>query len=656
MLTLSAELSRRLIARGSPGRIFVLFRITAPSVEVSRKPLNIAVALDRSGSMKGGKLDYVKHATAFLFSQLLNTDIFSLVTFNHLVQVPFPAGEARERDAIRRAISSIEPQGMTNLSGGWLAALQEVLKHSGPERLNRIILLTDGIANEGITDPSRLFNIGAHTAEKGAVTTAMGVGSDFAEDLLKGIAEAGHGNYYFIDNPEKAPRTFSEELMGLLALYAQNLTIEFTPSENVQFVDLHHDFPLTMRGKGCEISLGDLYGGDERTVLIECLVTESPADGIMELGKAKLAYHRIHEEISRGEVSLALQVTCTDARAAAAEAINPAVEREIVICDAINARRKAVREADQGSFSGARKKLSDSISGLQSSVYSHDETVSREIEKLEGLLGSFSDSGSYQSIGRKEALYQSFYISRKKGHSSVNRTRIIGWNAVEALKNARSVTVITGAGLPMECSIPGVRGVTELIEGEELMIFNAETFSAHPDAVWKRIRTVQEEVIRLPVPECYRIIAEMEEFWKDFRLITENVDGMHSIAGNTGITELFGNIFKSWCPAEKKAREARADRKCACGATLRPAVRWLGEELEDQVLEQMRGALTGRGIIFLIGTHFRRNTELIVDAARSGATLVEINAAETAFSSLAAEHIRRDIRSALPELWTEVKR
>ena len=191
-----------------------------------RSPLNLSVVLDRSGSMEGSKLAYVKEAAQFLVCQLGVQDCFSLVTYDSTVAVPVAPTRVVHKDQINQTIQAIHAGGQTNLSGGWLQGCELVDEGIGyrPEprslkprtrwlpnrreqslaqaQVNRVLLLTDGLANRGVTDPHRLALIARQKHEEGVHTTTIGVGTQFNEDLLVHMASEGGGNFYFIDNPD----------------------------------------------------------------------------------------------------------------------------------------------------------------------------------------------------------------------------------------------------------------------------------------------------------------------------------------------------------------------------------------------------------------------------------------------------------------------
>ncbi len=201
--------------------LYLLARIKAHPARKSgeRSPLNLSVVLDRSGSMQGDKLAYAKQAAQFLVQHLGVNDRFSLVTFDHQARVNIAPTPVIYKDNINQTIQEIRAGGGTNLSGGWLYGCRQVAaelvstqrnllpdavsrclkRKSGngivKRKINRVLLLTDGLANYGVTHPEHIVSLARMNRGDGITTTTMGVGLDFNEDLLTRMASEGGGSF-----------------------------------------------------------------------------------------------------------------------------------------------------------------------------------------------------------------------------------------------------------------------------------------------------------------------------------------------------------------------------------------------------------------------------------------------------------------------------
>jgi Mg-chelatase subunit ChlD len=193
--------------------------ITSPkrSARTDRKPLNISLVIDKSGSMHGEKLEYVKRAAAQALSVLNEDDRFSIIAFDSEI---YPISESQaasesNKKAALRTIKTLASGSSTNLSGGWLRGAQQVADNKSDQSLNRVLLLTDGLANRGIQDVEELAEHASELYARGVSTSTFGVGLDYAEGLLAPMAASGGGHYYFIASPDQIPGEYvSIELEG----------------------------------------------------------------------------------------------------------------------------------------------------------------------------------------------------------------------------------------------------------------------------------------------------------------------------------------------------------------------------------------------------------------------------------------------------------
>ena len=159
-----------------------------------RRPLNLALVFDRSGSMaEDKKFPFAMQAARLVVENLADRDVISLIVFNDRAAVLAPAGRAVNKDFLHYRLGQFDPQGYTILSAGLLEAFAQIDSESTAEQLNRVIVLTDGLANRGVTDPEKLRNLVATARARGIGVSTLGYGTEFDEKLLTDLATAGGG-------------------------------------------------------------------------------------------------------------------------------------------------------------------------------------------------------------------------------------------------------------------------------------------------------------------------------------------------------------------------------------------------------------------------------------------------------------------------------
>jgi Ca-activated chloride channel family protein len=259
---------------GGVERAYLLLELKGNAgISLERAPMNVSLVLDRSGSMSGAPLAYSKKVCQFVTDQMSQGDQLSLVAFDDEVLTVFAPQDVTHKDVMKQKIETIQSGGYTNLSGGLLQGIQYVVQGKKDGSVNRVILLSDGHANEGITDRNKLQSIAKEFHSLGMGITTMGVGDGFDEELMEGIADHGGGNFYFIEKAEGIPEIFSKELDGLLSVVAQNVQLTIKPSETAEITKIY-GYNAENTEKGMKLSLGDVFDQETKSILIEILCQE----------------------------------------------------------------------------------------------------------------------------------------------------------------------------------------------------------------------------------------------------------------------------------------------------------------------------------------------------------------------------------------------
>jgi len=318
----------------------------------NRLPLNLALVLDRSGSMRGVKLERAKQAAAVALEQLDEEDTVSVVVYDDEVEVLVPPQPATRIERIIRRIESIQPRGRTALYGGVQKGADQLEEYLDEEQINRVLLLSDGLANVGPSSTRSLSQLGRLLAKRDIAVTTIGLGEDYNEDLMTALAEASRANYYYVSDPEELPAIFAEELRSLKAIVARKIRIIIDLPEGVSPRAVLGEPELQFEGNTLEIDLATLAARESRQFLVLC-ETESPE--AVEIARVKVDYET--REGTRNQASAKLQVERTDDAAKAEASRDREVAAEVAITQNRLAKEKAVALADEGRVEEAQATL-----------------------------------------------------------------------------------------------------------------------------------------------------------------------------------------------------------------------------------------------------------------------------------------------------------
>lgn len=351
------RLDRTLLAVEGEHTVHALLELAAPDppATAERVPLALALVIDRSGSMGGPKLEVARRCADWLVGRLRPTDELALVAYDDEVRVLAPLAPVRA-EPLRAAISRIRPGGQTNLSGGWLAGREQLAGAAGGAA-RTILLLTDGLANCGITDPAALVELARSAYRDRVGTSTVGFGEAFDEELLTALADAGGGKGHYAPTPDAAPAIFADQLDGLTRLVAQNVSVEIRPVPEVDLLAVLNDHPQEPVPGGVRLALGDAYGGERRRVVFTLHLPHLAALSPAKVADVVIRYVSVGDEIAEHTLSLPLAANLVSADEAAAAAPDLEVQEAVLVLKAARARDEAIRLADGGRHDEARSVL-----------------------------------------------------------------------------------------------------------------------------------------------------------------------------------------------------------------------------------------------------------------------------------------------------------
>ncbi|MGB2895388.1 MAG: von Willebrand factor type A domain-containing protein [Anaerolineales bacterium] len=293
----------------SGGEIWLQIGLQAMKMETSeRTPLNLALVLDVSGSMDSSdKMPYLKQSLMVFLESLHPADIVAIVTYSNDAWLLRPAQDVGNGAWIRRTVEKLRPGGVTNLHAGLMLGLKEVDQNFDIRRSNRVILLTDGIANEGVTNPDRIAADALAYNDHGIYLSTIGLGYDLNDDLLGTLARQGKGAYHFVDSAQEMDKIFAQEVEGLVEKVASDIRVSIRPINGTALVSVT-GFEGQTPSKGAQVLLNDMGAGDSQVIMVR-LDSQSCSMGSKPIAEVTLQYTDVFAQKPREVIdSVALHV------------------------------------------------------------------------------------------------------------------------------------------------------------------------------------------------------------------------------------------------------------------------------------------------------------------------------------------------------------
>lgn len=409
------ETDRGLLPMGRENTVVVKVTLDArrPERPAERPAVNLAVVLDRSGSMGGEKIEKAKEAAIEALRRLDGRDIFSLVVYDTHVETLVPAQSAANTEWIEDRIRQIGPGGSTALFAGVSQGAAEVRKHIEGRYVHRIILLSDGQANVGPSSPDDLGRLGAGLMKEGVSVTTVGVGTDYNEDLMARLSQNSDGNTYFVNSSRDLPRIFAAELGDVLSVVASRVRLLIECPEGVRPLGVIGR-EARISGRTAELALNQLYGGQQKYVLVEVAIPAGRAGETRDVASARVEY--LNALTQRNEEDRAFASTrFTDRPEEVERSVNVAVNKASEITRGAEAQEEAIRLADEGRAKDAASALRRSADRLRAAggKFEDDELV-REAEKIERQAAEIETEEVLSAKGRKALRSDSFQTKNQQ--------------------------------------------------------------------------------------------------------------------------------------------------------------------------------------------------------------------------------------------------
>lgn len=269
------------------------------------RPLNLSIVIDKSGSMaESDKMSRVKQSLLTMLEKLRPDDIISIVVFDNEARVLYPSSRIGDGYELRRAIGFIQPDGSTNLNAGLMLGYREAQKNFRKDTTNRVILLTDGIANVGVTEPAKIAANSSELSSQGIDLSTIGVGLDLNNELLRTLARSGRGLYHFISDYQDIEKVFVNEVQSLISSVAKKVEVSVDYDPNLE-VEKIYGYAPRYRANGVSINLENMNNGLTQVVMMRFRVKNASKNASPV--KVRLSYfdvrrQRMVEEVQ--EISL----------------------------------------------------------------------------------------------------------------------------------------------------------------------------------------------------------------------------------------------------------------------------------------------------------------------------------------------------------------
>jgi Ca-activated chloride channel homolog len=387
--------------------INALIRISPPQIaenKFKRPKLNLSIVLDRSGSMQGVKMRQAKQAAKYCIDQLLPADRISAVIFDDVVEVLIPGQNVENKEPLKERIDGVYERGSTALHEAWVKGGWEVSRELNPEAINRVLLITDGLANVGETNTDRIVSQAQQLFARGVSTSTVGIGEDFNEDLLMPMADAAGGNAWHVERAADMTRIFSVELEGLIAQIGRDAALEIKPAAGVSVADVLNDFEPHESGR---YKLPNLQAGNTLDIVVQLRIPAQKTGEKVKLAEIELTF--IGQESNLPEViAVSFEIEFDSARTVESLPENREVTGAVQLLMNARARREAIDRMDRNDYSGARQALYSRISAcslhFEAAPNLEMEAELNELRELDNAL----DDRNKDKMTRKQMAYNSW--------------------------------------------------------------------------------------------------------------------------------------------------------------------------------------------------------------------------------------------------------
>jgi Ca-activated chloride channel family protein len=413
-LTLKAELEKPILPASVKQTALIRITLLAPETDLPEKDrknkVNLSIVLDKSGSMSSrNKMREARTAAITALQMLRRGDMFSIITYDTSPQVLIPATALTPENRARAIglIQDIRPEGNTALFGGVSLGANEIRKNAKENFVNRLILLSDGLANVGPSSPAELGRFGASLIKENISVSTIGVGTDYNEDLMTALSQNSDGNFYYVENSADLPRIFSKELGSALKVAAKSIRLKIICPEGVKPQGiLGHE--CRINGNIIEMNFNQVYGGHEKSLILQVEVPPKNAGSQADIAKVEVDYKGLEGKYKHRVVNAVTARFSSDHKIVESN-VNLKVKAEVAVQQSAVLQEEAVEQADKGKFAEAKKKLGKAVVLLNdAAVATGDKELKRQAESVEVRQKNLAPSNYNRS--RKQLKGSSYQV------------------------------------------------------------------------------------------------------------------------------------------------------------------------------------------------------------------------------------------------------
>lgn len=371
--------------------------------------LNLCLVMDRSASMKGSKIENVKQAIHNIIDRMDGEDYLSLVSFNEESEVLVPSQTVTYKATLKEIVNELTPRNGTAISTGIKAGLNELQKNLADNRINRMILLTDG---QTYGDEEECYELASEAAQQGILITALGVGEEWYEEVLDTIAEKSHGKSDYIATPNEIIPIFQDEMTNLENIFAQSALLTLRLSADVQLRKIYRVIPgiseleiINISQQDVSINLGEIATNPGQSILAEIIMTPGQS-GICRISQAELVYDVPGENLFQQKCRQDIVVEFSNDESLCKK-INPRVMNIAERASAYDLQTRALEQAASGDISGATRRLRAAATRL----LNLNEKDLAETALNEAL--NLAQQGSMSATGTKKLRYETRKLTRR---------------------------------------------------------------------------------------------------------------------------------------------------------------------------------------------------------------------------------------------------